>query len=118
DSVGAGVTLVDREESGGAAYIDNTCCGKFSFAGAQPVYARQLNTEGGSVRIQNSGSPLWVLGLKTEGICTVLENRNGARSEIFGGLVYVVRDGAGPDVPVISTQDSWVSAIIAEESLR
>jgi hypothetical protein len=81
------------------------------------VYARQLNTEGGEVRIVNDGSPLAILGLKTEGVCTVLENRNGARSVIHGGLLYMVRD-ADPQVPAFINADGSLLATFVEESLR
>jgi hypothetical protein len=118
DAVGAGVTLLDRKTSGGRAFIENTCCGKFQFAGPQPVIAKQLDTEGPNVRITNLGAPLSILGLKTEGIATVVDNKQGARTDVFGGLIYMVRDGAGPETPAFMNTDSWFSAAFAEESLR
>jgi len=118
DIVGAGTMLLDRKSEGGVAFIENTCCGRFQFAGSAPIYARQLNTEGGGTRIINTGSPLWILGLKTEGITTVIDNRAGARTEIFGGLIYMVRENTGADVSAFINTDSWLSVMIVEESLR
>jgi hypothetical protein len=118
DSIGAGVILLNRTSAGGRAFLENVCCGRFQFAGAAAVFARQLNTEGGNTRITNIGSPLWILGLKTEGIATVIDNSQGARTDIFGGLIYMVRDGAGDDVPAFKNADSWLTASFVEESLR
>src|SRR5262249_25513950 len=119
DVVTAGVTLLDRKPDGGRVFIENVCCGPVLLAGPQPVYARQLDTEGGAVRIVNTGAPLWVLGLKTEGIATVLDNRAGARSDIFGGLLYMVRTAdRATTVPAFRNAGGWLSAAFAEESLR
>ena len=86
-------------------------------AGPAQVYARQLDTEGGGTRIENDGSPLAILGLKTEGDCTVLDNRNGARSTIYGGLLYIVRD-ADPAVPAFVNSNARLLASFLEESFR
>jgi hypothetical protein len=118
DVVSAGVTTLDRTETGGRAFLDDICCGPLSVAGPKPVFARQLDTEGGGVRIVDHGSPLTVLGLKTEGVCTIVANSDGARTNIFGGLVYMVRPGAGASVPAFRDDASWLSASFAEESLR
>ena len=99
DVVSAGVTLLDRKPGGGRVFVEDVCCGHVQLAGPQPVFARQLDSEGGGVRIDNSGAPLWVLGLQTEGVATVIDNRAGARSEVFGGLVYMVHN-ANPAAPV------------------
>jgi hypothetical protein len=102
DVVTAG-TSVDRGTAGGRMFIEDICCGTLHFAGSAPVYARQLNTEGGGTRIVNDGSPLTILGLKTEGDCVVLDNRAGADTLIVGGLVYIVQD-ADPKVPGSATR--------------
>lgn len=118
DIVSAGVTMLDRRANGGRAFLDNMCCGLLKLAGPQPVFARQLNTEGGGTRILNEGAPLSILGLKTEGINTALDNRAGARTDIFGGLLYIVRDGVGPEIPALRNNNAWLSATFVEESLR
>lgn len=118
DIISAGTTMLDRKAGGGRAFLENMCCGLLRLTGPQPVFARQFDSEGTTTRIINRGSPLSILGLKTEGVCTVLENRDGARSDIFGGLVYVVRDGAAPSIPTFTNAGSYLSATFVEESLR
>lgn len=117
DIVTAGTSLLLRNPGGGRAFIENVCCGTVHVAGPAPVYARQLDTEGGGNRIVNDGSPLVVLGIKTEGDCTVLENHAGAHSTILGGLLYVVHD-ADPNVPAFRNQRGWLQASFLEESFR
>ncbi len=118
DIVSAGTTMLDRRATGGRAFLDNMCCGLLRITGPQPVFARQFDSEGTTTRIINRGSPLSILGLKTEGVCTVLDNREGARTDILGGLVYVVRDGAPATVPTFINTGSSLSAGFVEESLR
>ncbi len=118
DIISAGVKLLDRKQAGGRVFIENTCCGEITIAGPRPVQALQLDTEGGRVRIVNQGSPLSIVGLKTEGVSTIVDNRNGARTDIFGGLVYMVRDPGSNDVPAFRNAGSRLSASFAEEALR
>ena len=114
DIVGAGVTTLKREKSGGEAFLENTCCGKIEIAGKNGVWARQLNTEGGGVRITNDGAPLWLLGIKTEQNCTILENKNGANSEIIGGLIYMVQPTSAT-LPAFINENSRLQASYVEE---
>lgn len=118
DIVSAGTTLLDRKAGGGQVFLEDVCCGKISVSGPQPVAARQFDTEGSGVRITNRGAPLSILGLKTEGVSVILDNGDGGHSDIFGGLVYVVRDGADASIPAFHNTGSWLSASFAEESLR
>ena len=118
DVVSAGTTLLDRKTGGGRAFLEDVCCGKILTAGPKPVYARQFDTEGGGVRIVDKGTPLSILGLKTEGVSVILENSEGAHTDIFGGLVYVVRDGPDQTVPAFHNTGSWLAASFVEESLR
>jgi hypothetical protein len=118
DVVSAGTTLLDRKASGGRAFLEDVCCGRILLAGTEPVIARQFDTEGGGVRIVNKGAPLSILGLKTEGVSVILDNSAGARSDVFGGLVYLVRDGANATIPAFRNTDSWLAAAFVEESLR
>ncbi len=113
DIVTAGTSLLDRKPSGGRVFIEDTCCGAMHIAGPQPVIARQLDTEGGDTRITNDGGNLAVLGLKTEGDCTVLDDRNGAHATILGGLLYIVGD-ADPKVPAFRDQAGGLNASFVE----
>jgi hypothetical protein len=118
DVVSAGTTLLDRKAAGGRTFLEDVCCGRIQLAGAQPVIARQFDTEGGGIRIADQGSPLSILGLKTEGVSVILDNSAGAHTDIFGGLVYMVRDGADAAIPAFHNTDSWLAAAFVEESLR
>jgi hypothetical protein len=117
DIVTAGTGLIDRKAVGGRVFIEDTCCGPLRLAGPAPVIARQLDTEGGDIRILNEGAPFTVLGLKTEGNGVVIDNRAGARSTVLGGLVYVVRD-ADPAIPAFRNAGGTLRAAFVEESLR
>jgi hypothetical protein len=115
DIVTAGTSLLQRSPGGGRTFIEDVCCGTMHIAGPAPVYARQFDTEGGGSRIVNDGSPLVVLGIKTEGDCTVVDNRQGAHSTILGGLLYIVHD-ANPDVPAFRDAGGRLQASFIEES--
>jgi hypothetical protein len=117
DIVTAGTSLLDRRADGGRVFIEDTCCGALHISGPRPVIARQLDTEGGGTRIANDGGNLAVLGLKTEGDCTALDDRNGAHATILGGLLYIVGD-ADPKVPAFRDQSGGLAASFVEESLR
>ena len=116
DVIGAGVTTLKRTATGGEAFLENTCCGTVSVAGEKGVWARQLNTEGPGTRIENSGAPLWVLGVKTEQDCTVLDNKNGARTQVLGGLLYITGTKADAAIPAFRNSDSQLLLSYVEES--
>lgn len=118
DVVSAGVTLLDRKPAGGRVFLEDVCCGKVLTAGPAPLFARQFDTEGSGVRVVNHGSPFSVLGLKTEGVNTIIDNTQGAATDIFGGLIYMVRDGADAQIPAFRNSASRLAASFAEESLR
>jgi hypothetical protein len=117
DIVTAGTDLLDRRETGGAAFIEDVCCGPLHIAGPAPVQAVQLDTEGNGVRIDVHGAPMSILGLKTEGIATALRATDGARVDVVGGLIYLVQDSAAPP-PAFITDHSHLVASYAEEALR
>jgi hypothetical protein len=117
DIVGAGVTALKREKTGGEVFLENTCCGKIDIAGKAGVWARQLNSEGGGTRIINDGAPLWILGIKTERNCTILENKNGANSEIIGGLIYMVQP-AENQLPAFINENAKFRAAYVEEAFN
>jgi hypothetical protein len=115
DIVTAGTSLLDRGAGGGRVFIEDVCCGSMHIAGPAPVFARQFDTEGGDTRILNEGSPLTILGLKTEGDCIVLDNRDGAVTSVLGGLLYIVSD-ADPKVPAFRNTNATLQASFAEEA--
>jgi hypothetical protein len=118
DVLSAGVTTIDRRSNGGATYMEDTCCGPALVAGPAQVTARQLNTEGGGVRIQNRGARLLIIGLKTEGNCTVVSSTSGARTVVLGGLLYIVSNPSPAALPAFVSDNSTFMGAFVEESVR
>jgi hypothetical protein len=84
--------MVDRKAGAGELFVEDICCGRIVAAGKRPIWARQLNTEGAATpRIVADGTPLSILGLKTENASTIIDARHGAVVEVLGGLLYPVR---------------------------
>jgi hypothetical protein len=115
--VTAGTSLLSRGKQGGRVFVEDSCCGTLQTQGPAPIIARQFNTEGGGTRIVAHGTPITILGLKTEGDCTVLQADSGARATILGGLMYIVGN-ADPATPAFVVDDASLSASFVEESLR
>lgn len=116
DLVSAGTVMLKRPSDAGPAFLEDTCCGTLDVAGKAPVWARQFNTEGGYTRIINHGAPLWMLGVKTEGVNVVAENQGGARTEILGGLLYPLAAMKHPDMPAFRNVDSKMYVACVEEA--
>lgn len=74
----------------------------WNFTTGQRIYARQFNTEQSATKVVNNGATLWILGIKTENVGTVVESRNGASTEILGGLLY-------PSAPVPAGRPGFLS---------
>src|SRR6516164_10521390 len=78
-------------ERGGNVFLEDVSFEPYYFS-RENVWAHQLNPENQVEHVLNDGGQLWVLGLKTEnpgsqGVnpSTILESRNGAKSEVLGG---------------------------------
>ncbi|MBP0006374.1 MAG: hypothetical protein J7642_22090 [Cyanobacteria bacterium SBC] len=89
-------TAYQNSVTGGKLFIEDVTMAGWEF-NQQQVWARQLNPESANTNIINNGSDLWILGLKTEKEGIVLENTNGGRTEILGGLIYPA--GGGDRIP-------------------
>ena len=118
DIVSAGVVLLDRTARGGMTALEDVCCNTIQVAGPEPVTARQFDTEGGGVRIDDQGTPLSIIGLKTEQESTVVSASDGGRVEILGGLVYMVGAPKDPATPLFVSRNSHLDASFVEEVLR
>ncbi|MDC0834228.1 PA14 domain-containing protein [Geitlerinema sp. CS-897] len=90
-------TAYRNSVTGGKVFIEDVTIGGWEF-NQQQVWARQLNPEVATTNIVNNGSDLWILGLKTEKEGVVVENLNGGRTEVLGGLIYPA--GGGDRIPV------------------
>jgi hypothetical protein len=78
----------------GTVFVEDIGAFPWLFTHPQTVYARQMNPEGTGMHVLNNGGQLWMLGLKTEGVGTIVETDNGGRTELLGGFVYP--DGTAP----------------------
>lgn len=94
----------------GPVFMENVCCGTMTF-NHQKVWARQFNVEVTYwvTHVVNNGSDLWALLFKTETTATLLENRNGARTEILGGFFSSHNQYASPTRPMFISTDSQFS---------
>ena len=70
----------------GPLFIENVCCGPFEFNNTT-VWARQLDPELTGVHVTNNGSNLWILGLKTEGLGTIIKTAGGGKTELLGAYI-------------------------------
>lgn len=70
----------------------------------QHAWLRQYDAEWGfDPWLENHGSTLWVLGMKTEGNTTAIHTQGGGRTELLGGLFYRESRWKGPkDSPLFT----------------
>jgi hypothetical protein len=78
----------------------------------QKLWARQLNIENEGTHLSNDGGELWILGYKTERGGTLLDTREGGRSEVLGGFSYTTT--AGKLAPMFVNTDASVWAFFNE----
>jgi hypothetical protein len=109
--------MVNRFAEGGPVFGENIAAGYVYVAGPAGAWLRQLDTEGHGVRIQNNGSPLWMLGVKSEQTNTLAQTTNGGATEVVGALVYRVF-GTDPQRPLFVNVDGRLAASYAEEAFR
>lgn len=79
----------------------------------QQAWARSLNVEAKDLKILNDGGMLWVFGLKTEKLGTIIKSTNNATTEILGGLIYINNDipDTNPPQAQYINQESKVTII-------
>jgi len=95
----------------GDVYVEDVVGRYFHFRG-QNLWARQFNVEGDGTHISNDGGAAWILGLKTEGGGTLVETKNGGRTEVLGGLSYTV--GNVTPTPMLIVDDAQASFSFCE----
>lgn len=72
----------------GDIFIDDVC-GRLNLnQPGQSAWCRQLNTERDGTMCRNNGGKLWILGMKTEKIGTIIETVNGGITDASGIFVY------------------------------
>ena len=95
----------------GDVYVEDVVGHGFHFR-KQTVWARQFNIEGDGTHLSNDGGTLWVLGYKTEGGGTLLETKNGGKTELLGGFSYTV--GAIDENPMFVIDNAQASLSFCE----
>ena len=118
DIVSAGTTLLDRHADGGSVFLEDVCCGAVHISGPATAQAVQMDSEGTGPRLRIDGSPISILGLKTEGVVTAVAASGPARVDVVGGLLYMVQDNATPPPAFRVLGGARLAASYAEEALR
>jgi hypothetical protein len=99
----------------GDVFIEDVGGGNWYF-GKQNIWARQFNVENAGTHITNDGGNLWILGLKTERGGTIIDTKNGGKTELLGGLAYTTSpssDGTQKH-PMFINNESSISITMAE----
>jgi hypothetical protein len=118
DIVGSlGTWLLYRAAEGGPVFAENTATGHIRVSGRAGAWFRQLNAEGPTIRISNSGAPLWILGATTEQTNTLVQSTDGANTEVVGALIYRVF-GTATETPAFVNKDGRLVLSYAEEATR
>lgn len=104
---------IDASAGCGEIFAEDTE-GKWRVNAHHRIWSRQLNPETKGVpEIVNDGGQFWVLGLKTEYLSTKIVNRNGARTEVLGGLMYPVHPVVDETLPMFVNEDAAISLVHA-----
>ena len=115
------------EDSPGAGelFMEDVVTGNLHINHNHNVWIRQFNTEtldGSRTRCTNiGGGAMWVLGIKTEGLGTVISTQGGSQTEVLGGLIYPVREfnateNENPAFEVIDSKASFTYGISGGQS--
>lgn len=92
----------------GDIFLDDFC-GRLDLESPQHhAWCRQLNTEHNGTMLTNNGASLWILGMKTEKIGTIIHTKNGGKTDLLGCFVYS-NQGWKDSVPAFLIEDSSVS---------
>jgi hypothetical protein len=112
--LGGGDHVGYRGTSGsGLLFLEDVCCSNLQLDHTQGVWARQLNIErSNKIKLENVGTELWVLGIKTERPSVVIQTTEGGRTELLGGLLYPVEE-VPADLPAFVSVDAHHSLIYA-----
>jgi hypothetical protein len=99
--------------SAGDLYLEDVGIEPLVIQPSQHVWARQFNNEYGGTKVVNNGGTLWLMGMKTERGGTVVETKNGGRTEFLGTLLYPSR-AIAQDEPAFISRDSQVALIYGQ----
>jgi hypothetical protein len=97
--------------TGGKLFIEDCMGSRYRITGPQSVWARQLNTEYGSLPmldVSGKGAKVWILGWKTENSerQPVLRAAAGAEVEAFGPFCYMLSSSS--DTPLVTNDEARI----------
>ena len=106
----ANISYRNTKESTGSLFLDDVEGGKWSFNGPQKIWAQQFNVEGftDNDKVVNAGATLWILGMKTEKLGTIIRTVDSGSTELLGALLYPVVP-VDPDQPAFVIDESKAS---------
>lgn len=91
----------------GDLFLDDFCGHLDRVAPGQSAWCRQLNSERSGTKCRNAGGKLWILGMKTEKIGTLIETTGGGTT-IANGIFLYSNTGWDDAVPAFTIEDSSV----------
>lgn len=92
-------------QGSGDIFLDDFCGRLDLNQPGQSAWCRQLNTEHTGTMCRNNGGKLWILGMKTEKIGTIIETVNGGITDAAGIFIYS-NQGWDEKVPAFVITDS------------
>jgi hypothetical protein len=106
----ASASYIGKKGTIGPLFLEDVVGGKWVFHGPQQIWAQQFNVEGftDGDKVFNSGATLWVLGMKTEKLGTVIRTVDSGKTELLGALLYPVV-AVNPDQPAFAIDKSMAS---------
>ncbi len=92
----------------GDIFLDDFC-GQLDLESTKHhAWCRQLNTERQGTMLTNNGSSLWILGIKTEKIGTIIHTKGGGFTDLLGCFIYS-NQGWDNTAPAFLIEDSTVN---------
>ncbi|WP_166820053.1 glycoside hydrolase family 55 protein [Thalassoroseus pseudoceratinae] len=89
----------------GDIFLDDYC-GRLDLESAEHyAWCRQLNTEREGTMLTNNGASLWILGMKTEKIGTIIHTKGGGFTDLLGCFIYS-NQGWDNTIPAFLIEDS------------
>jgi hypothetical protein len=86
--VGGGAKSYRGMPGAGKLFLEDVVGYQWEFASGQHVWARQFNPESTyNPKVLNAGAIVWLLGVKTEAAATLIETREGGKTEVLGATV-------------------------------
>ncbi len=92
----------------GDIFLDDFCGQLDLKSSKHHAWCRQLNTERQGTMLTNNGASLWILGMKTEKIGTIIHAKNGGFTDLLGCFIYS-NQGWDNTIPAFLIEDSMAN---------